>query len=94
MQSRFKIRGQSVDALQSSAIPERRRLLTLTTRLQHVEGELAATLRMRALDVLERDNDGPMQKRSVRRLIPSAPHACSPVCGLLLLESLGRQLHA
>ena len=94
MQFRLKVRRQSDDALQSSVLPERTGLLTLTTRLQELEGELATTLPSCALDVLEGDNDGSTQKRCVRRPIPSAPHACSPLSALLLLESLGRQLHA
>ena len=48
---------------------------------------------MRALDVFEVADDRPTQERCVRRPIPSAPHACSPVRALLLLESLGRLLH-
>ena len=94
MQFRLKVRRQSDDALQSSVLLERTGLLTLTTRPQELEGELAATLPMRALDVLEGDDDRPARKRCVRRPIPSAPHTCSPLCALLLLESLGRLLHA
>ena len=48
---------------------------------------------MRALVVLEGAGDRPAQERCVRRLIPSAPLACSPVRAPLLLESLGRLLH-
>ena len=94
MQFRLKVRRQSDDALQSSACLRLRRLLTLTMRQQHVEGELATKLPMRALDVLKGADDRPARKRCMRRMLPLATHACSPVYALLLLESLGRLLHA